>query len=182
MFSNISVPPILEGEKQNFQVGFGIFQHIITFSNLNFDIPKMSKPIYDLRENRPTGAAYILLEGAIRRCLLLSLRGSRGHCHFSWIHLLSKFNENWRREQINCDRYGFSVNSGLRLSSNINHLPTFSMQMVYVSRETHTIYMLKVGKWLMSLISYEKCKPFVGIWNQMVYVTPMKWETLNICL
>ena len=48
------------------------------------------------------------------------------------------------------------VNYGLRLSSDISYLPTFSMQMVYVSRETYTICMLKVGKWFMSL---ERSKP-----------------------
>ena len=38
-----------------------------------------------------------------------------------------------------------------------------------------TICMLKVGKWFVSLISHGRCKPFVGICNQMAYVTPTKF-------
>ena len=55
------------------------------------------------------------------------------------------------------------LNYGLRLSSDVNHVQSLSMQMVYVSRETHTICMLKVVKWLVSLNIHDRCIPLAYI-------------------
>ena len=66
----------------------------------------------------------------------------------------------------------YLLNYGLRLPSDINHLSTFSIQMVYAFQETYTIRVTKpfplpkVRKWFMSPISHERCKSFVGICNQ----------------
>ena len=54
------------------------------------------------------------------------------------------------------------LNYCVRLSSDINHLLTFNMQMVYVSQETYTIYMLKLVNSCLILgnvcIFMSKCK------------------------
>ena len=88
----------------------------------------------------------------------LRLSSNVNLCIMKHIFAYSKYGKLWfasleQHKPFVCRRHA----NGLRLSSDINHLQTFNMQIVYVALETYTICMLKVYKWSISL---ERRKPF----------------------